>query len=72
MVKSVKIGDIDYDLDSLSSDAKVKVSSIQFIDQQVRELTNMQALLQRAKKSYIESLKLEMLSEKAGFLFSDD
>jgi hypothetical protein len=72
MVKSVKIGDIDYDLDSLSSDAKVKVSSIQFIDQQVRELTNMQALLQRAKKSYIESLKLEMLSDKAGFLFSDD
>jgi hypothetical protein len=72
MVKSVKIGDIDYELDSLSSDAKVKVSSIQFIDQQVRELTNMQALLQRAKKSYIESLKLEMLSEKAGFLFSDD
>jgi hypothetical protein len=72
MVKSIKIGDIDYDVDNLSSEAKVKISSIQFIDKHVGELTNMQALLQRAKKSYVEGLKLEMLSEKAGFLFSDD
>jgi hypothetical protein len=32
----------------------------------------MQALLTRAKNSYMESIKKEILSEKAGFLLSED
>ena len=72
MPKKIKIDDQEYDFDSLSDEKKLIVATLDFIDNRTQELVNIQALLQRAKNSYIESLKKEMLADKAGFLFGDD
>jgi len=72
MGQKIKLDDKEYDVENLSDQAKAKFASLQFANNRINELTNMQALLQRAKNSYIESLKQEILSNKAGFLFGDD
>ena len=56
----------------MSDSARAQLASLQFVDEKLKELTNMQALLQRAKNSYVDGLKREMISDKAGFLFGDD
>ena len=72
MAQKIKLDDKEYELETLSDEVKVKLNLIQFATKREQELTNMQALLQRAKNSYIESLKQEMLSKKSGFLFDED
>ena len=72
MADKIKLGEKEYDLDKMSDPAKAQLASLQFADQRIMELKNMQALLQRAKNSYMESLKAEMIADKAGFLFGDD
>lgn len=71
MVDKVKLGDQEFEVDKLSDKGKATLASYQFATQRTQELVNMQALLQRAKNSYIESLKQEMLSQKAGYLLED-
>ena len=72
MGQKIKFDDREYDVENLSDQAKVLLTSLQFATTRMQELTNMQALLQRAKNSYVDSLKKEMLSSKSGFLFGDD
>ena len=72
MGQKIKLDDKEYDVENLSDQAKATLASLQFATTRMQELTNMQALLQRAKNSYVESLKKEILSNKAGFLFGDD
>jgi hypothetical protein len=72
MGKKIKIQDKEYDIDLLSESAKIHVSALKFADDRIKELSNHQALLQRAKNSYMDSLRKEMLSDKAGFLFEDN
>ena len=62
----------EYETDQLSEAGKSSLTSLQFSTERIKELTNNLALLQRAKKSYISSLKKEILGDKAGFLFLDD
>ena len=69
---TVKLGDTEYEVDDLSEPARAALASMQFADKQMLELNNMKSILQRAKNSYIDSLKKEMLSNKAGILFGDD
>lgn len=71
MAQKIKIDDKEYDLDNLSDNGKATLMSLQFATQRIQELNNMQALLVRAKNSYMESLKKEMLSKKAGYLLDD-
>ena len=72
MTSKVKLDGIEYEIESLSATAKKSVESVNFTNNKILELENTVALLRRAKKSYIEGLKQEMLSAKAGFLFADD
>ena len=72
MSQKIKLDDKEYDVDSLSDEAKVTLRLLQFSTSRIQELTNMQALLQRAKNSYADSLKKEILSNKAGFLFGEE
>jgi len=72
MGQTIKLGGKEYDVESLSDGAIETSAALQFINKRIHELNNMQALLQRAKKSYVDSLKKEMLSNKAGFLLEDD
>jgi len=62
----------EYDVENLSDTSKKMLAHMDFTNKKIKELENMQALLQRAKISYVNSLKKEMLSDKAGFLFGED
>ncbi len=72
MNQRIKLDDKEYDVENLSDHAQATLASMEFATKRVQELTNMQAILQRAKISYIEGLKREVLSNKAGFLFSEE
>lgn len=72
MGRKIILEDKEYDVEHLSDNAKVTLTSLQFVSSRITELTNMSALLQRAKNSYVNSLKKEMLTEKAGILLEDD
>ena len=71
MAQKIKLGDNEYDAANLSDEGKVVLNLLQFSTQKLQELNNMQALLQRAKTGYIESLKQEILSQKAGYLLDE-
>ena len=71
MSQKIKLDDKEYDVSDLSENAKATLASLQFATQRIQELNNMQALLVRAKNSYVEGLKREMLSNKAGYLLED-
>ncbi len=72
MGQKIKLEDQEYEVEDLSDQAKVTLASLQFATTKMQELVNMQALLQRAKNSYVESLKQEVLSSKGGFNFGED
>lgn len=72
MARKFKLEDKEYDVEHLSDSAKVTLTSLQFVSSRITELSNMSALLQRAKNSYVNSLKKEMLTEKAGIILEDD
>jgi hypothetical protein len=71
MADKIKIEDKEYDVDDLSEAGKSQLLALNFTTDRINELSNHRALLQRAKISYVDSLKKEMLSDKAGFLFGD-
>ena len=72
MGQKLKLGENEYEVENLSDQAKATLASLRFADTRIQELVNMQSLLQRAKNSYIDSLKKEMLTNKAGLLIGDD
>ena len=72
MGQKIKLDDKEYEVENLSDQARATLASLQFATTKMQELNNMQALLQRAKNSYIEIIKREMVTSKAGFLVSDD
>jgi len=72
MAQKIKLDDAEYEVENMSDQAKAYIATLKFTDTRLQELTNMRALLQRAKNSYVDSLKKEMLSSKAGFLFDDE
>lgn len=72
MAQKIKLDDAEYEVENLSDQAKAYIATLKFTDTRLQELTNMRVLLQRAKNSYVDSLKKEMLSSKAGFLFDEE
>jgi hypothetical protein len=70
MTGTVRVDGADYDLASLSAEARAQLDSIKFADAQIAELTNMQALLTRAKKSYLDGLEREIIKARTGVDFS--
>ena len=72
MGQKIKIDDTEYDVDKISDEARKHLIALQFTTSKLQDLKNMQALLTRAKNSYMETIKREILSEKAGFFLNDD
>ena len=60
----IKIDDIEYNVDDLSDAAKVQLTNIQFVDQQVQQLNNEWAVADTARMGYTRALKAEL--EKIG------
>jgi hypothetical protein len=72
MSQKIKLDDEEYEVENLSDRAKSSLISFKFATERIEELSNISALLKCAKKSYIDSLKNEMLSSKAGINFGGD
>ena len=72
MGQKFKSDDKEYIVENLSEQGKATLASLQFVSLRMQELSNMQVLLQRAKKSYIEIIKQEMVASKAGLVLGDD
>ena len=72
MGRKIKFEDKEYEVEDLSDGSKAALASLDFVTKRIEELSNLQVLLQRAKRSYIDSLKQEILSKKAGFSFEDE
>lgn len=53
---TIKIDNEDYDLDTLSDDAKAQVTSLQFVDAELQLLNAQAAVLQTARSSYAKAL----------------
>jgi hypothetical protein len=69
MTQNLTLDGKTYNVNDLSNEAKSKFVRLQFVNIRLEELNNMNALLQRAKNSYVDGLKKEMLANKAGLLF---
>ena len=72
MSQIVKIDDKEYELDKLSDNARSTLNALKFVTGRLKELDNMRIFLRRAKNSYVDGIKKEMISNKAGLLFDDD
>ncbi len=54
---TIKIDNLDYDLDTLSADVKGQLASIQFVDAELQRLGAHTAALQTARMAYANALK---------------
>ena len=52
----IKIDEKDYDLDTLSDEAKAQLTSIQFVDAELQRLNAQTAVLQTARIAYAKAL----------------
>lgn len=71
MGAKVTVDNVEYDVDSLNEKARTALLSWEFTNFRIEELTNMQALLQRAKNSYVDNLRKEIIAKKAGLVLDD-
>ncbi len=58
----IKIDNIDYDLDTLSDEAKAQLTSLQFVDAELQRLTAQTAVLQTARMAYSKALQAALPS----------
>lgn len=54
---AIKIDEKEYDLDTLSDDAKAQVASIQAVERRLSQLREETAILQTARAAYGNALK---------------
>jgi len=60
---SIKIDNIDYEVESLSSEAKAQLQSLQFCDAELARLQAQAAVLQTARGAYSKRLQAELPSQ---------
>jgi hypothetical protein len=53
---TIKVDNNEYELDSLSNEAKAQLGSIQFVDNEIARLQAQLAAMQTARNSYIKAL----------------
>lgn len=59
---TLKIDNREYDLDSLSEEAKAQLQSLQFVDQELARLQAQVAAMQTARNAYMNALKAALAS----------
>ncbi len=52
----IKIDDKDYDIETLSDEAKSQIQSIQFVDQELAKLNAQAAVMKTARIAYAKAL----------------
>ena len=71
-MQKIKLDGKEYDVAKLSERARKLTVELQTATARIQEAKNMIAILTKAKRAYIEGLKSEMLSTKAGFDFGNN
>lgn len=66
MTSRLRLDGQDHDISQLSKDGLAQLALIRFADERIAELTNVMALLTRAKKSYIDGLEREIIKARSG------
>lgn len=61
---TLTIDNTNYDIDSLSADAKAQLQSIQFVDQEIARLQAQLAAMQTARNAYVDSLKAALTADR--------
>ena len=59
---AIKIDNRDYDLDTLSDEAKAQLQSLQFVDAELARLQAQAAVLQTARMAYAKALQAALPS----------
>ena len=62
---------VTFDPATLGPEGRALHDRLRFVEAQLQELVNMQALLTKARNAYIADLKLEMVQGRSGLRFSD-
>ena len=57
MAQKITIDDVEYDLDSLSDNARAQVVNLQATDQELARARSLVAILQTARMAYANALK---------------
>lgn len=72
MSEKIRFDGKEIEINTLTKIAKEAYLSMQFAEDKLRELHNLMAIFQRATNSYVESLKKEVISKKAGLILDND
>jgi hypothetical protein len=64
---NIKIDDKIYSVDQLDAEGKAQLAASQFLAKKLLELNSLVAALNTAKNAYIQQLKTDVISAKAGF-----
>lgn len=60
MAQKITIDDVEYDLDSLSDNARAQVVNLQATDQELARARSLVAILQTARMAYANALKAQL------------
>ncbi len=60
---TIKIDDIDYELDELSAEARAQIGSLQAVEAKIAQTTQDLAILQTARNAYAAALKEAIAAE---------
>ncbi len=63
---TLKVNNVDYDMDTLSKEAKDLLVSLQFCDQELQRLQAQAAALQTARQAYAKALQSALPTESLG------
>lgn len=66
MVNKLILDNVEYILDDHSQSVKSLALKLDSTDKEIQEKTNLYAVLNRAKNSYVQELKREMIAGKSG------
>ena len=63
---TIKVNNVDYDMDTLSKEAKDLLVSLQFCDQELQRLQAQAAALQTARQTYAKALQAALPTQPLG------
>ncbi|WP_438992343.1 hypothetical protein [Lentibacter sp.] len=66
MSQRINLDGVEYETSSLTDNGKSILVSLQEASARLQELQNLQAIFTRAKRSYIDELKREIIKGKSG------
>lgn len=72
MDPKIKLDKTEFDFDGLSDQGKATFLSLKFTNTRIREMENMQKVLQIAKENCMNELKKEILSDRTGLVLDDN